>query len=57
MMLITLCLHVSFPEMTVEKLDAFIPQLLSKLYIEGLIYGNVTKQVGCFSSHQSKYFM
>lgn len=57
MMLITLCLHVSFPEMTVEKLDAFIPQLLSKLYIEGLIYGNVTKQVGCISSHQSKYFM
>ncbi|CAG2227488.1 IDE [Mytilus edulis] len=32
-------------EMTVEKLDAFIPQLLSKLYIEGLIYGNVTKQI------------
>lgn len=31
-------------EMTVEKLEAFIPQLLSKLYIEGLIYGNVTKQ-------------
>lgn len=39
-----------FSEMTVEKLDVFIPQLLSKLYIEGLIYGNVTKQV-CVSSN------
>ena len=37
--------YVDVSEMTVEKLDAFIPQLLSKLYIEGLIYGNVTKQV------------
>jgi len=36
--------------MTVEKLDAFIPQLLSKLYIEGLIYGNVTKQVSVSSN-------
>lgn len=31
--------------MTVEKLQEFIPNLLSKLFIEALIYGNVTKQV------------
>ena len=31
--------------MTAEKLQEFIPNLLSKLYIEALIYGNVTKQV------------
>ncbi|XP_076461437.1 insulin-degrading enzyme-like [Babylonia areolata] len=31
-------------DVTVEKLEAFIPQLLSLVYAEGLIYGNVTKQ-------------
>lgn len=31
--------------MTAEKLQEFIPNLLSKLFIEALIYGNVTKQV------------
>lgn len=31
-------------EVTYEKVTAFLPQLLSKLYIEGLVYGNVTKQ-------------
>lgn len=31
-------------DITVEKLQAFIPDLLSKLYLEGLIYGNFTKQ-------------
>jgi len=35
-----------FSDVTVEKLQAFIPQLLSLLYTEGLIHGNVTKQVG-----------
>ena len=40
-------LHVFlFSDVTVEKLQAFIPQLLSLLYAEGLIHGNVTKQVG-----------
>ncbi|KAK6178603.1 hypothetical protein SNE40_013354 [Patella caerulea] len=34
----------SLEEVTLEKLEAFIPQLLSKLYIEALIYGNVSKQ-------------
>ncbi len=29
--------------MTVEALKAFIPQLLSRLYMEMLIYGNVTR--------------
>ncbi|KAL3863624.1 hypothetical protein ACJMK2_005374 [Sinanodonta woodiana] len=33
-------------ELSLEKLQAFIPQLLSKLYIEGLIYGNITRQQG-----------
>ena len=36
-----------FSDVTVEKLQAFVPQLLSLLYAEGLIHGNVTKQVGC----------
>ncbi|XP_060069479.1 insulin-degrading enzyme-like [Ylistrum balloti] len=31
-------------DITDEKLQAFIPDLLSKLYLEGLIYGNFTKQ-------------
>ena len=33
-------------ELTVERLKSFIPQLLSRLHIEFLIYGNITKQVG-----------
>lgn len=39
--------------MTAEKLQEFIPNLLSKLFIEALIYGNVTKQVRKekFSTH------
>ncbi|XP_048747252.2 insulin-degrading enzyme-like [Ostrea edulis] len=31
-------------DITAEKLQAFIPELLSKLFIEALVYGNVTKQ-------------
>ncbi|ESO95121.1 hypothetical protein LOTGIDRAFT_232210 [Lottia gigantea] len=31
-------------EVTVEKMEKFMPQLLSKLYIEALIYGNTSKQ-------------
>ncbi|XP_052226154.1 insulin-degrading enzyme-like isoform X2 [Dreissena polymorpha] len=31
-------------EVSLEKLKAFLPQLFSKMYIEGLVYGNVTKQ-------------
>lgn len=31
-------------ELTAEGLQAFIPELLSKLHIEALIHGNVTKQ-------------
>ncbi|XP_021361137.1 insulin-degrading enzyme-like isoform X2 [Mizuhopecten yessoensis] len=31
-------------DITDEKVQAFIPELLSKLYLEGLIYGNFTKQ-------------
>jgi len=33
-------------EVTLEKLEAFIPQLLSRLYLEMLVYGNVTREVG-----------
>ncbi|XP_046368976.2 insulin-degrading enzyme-like [Haliotis rufescens] len=31
-------------DVTTGKLEAYIHQLLSRLYIEGLVYGNVTKQ-------------
>lgn len=31
-------------EVTVEKLELFLPQLFSKMYIEGLVYGNVTRE-------------
>ncbi|XP_045188841.2 insulin-degrading enzyme-like [Mercenaria mercenaria] len=34
----------SLEEVTLEKLTAFLPQLFSKMYIEGLVYGNITKQ-------------
>ncbi|PSN57801.1 Insulin-degrading enzyme [Blattella germanica] len=32
-------------ELTLEKVDAFIPQILSKMHIECLIHGNADKQV------------
>ncbi|KAK2166408.1 hypothetical protein LSH36_39g02052 [Paralvinella palmiformis] len=32
-------------EVTLEKLEAFIPQLLSRLYLEMLVYGNVTREL------------
>ncbi|XP_033106697.1 insulin-degrading enzyme-like [Anneissia japonica] len=34
----------SLDEVTVERLTAFIPQLLSRLHIEALFHGNLTKQ-------------
>jgi insulysin len=34
-------------ELTLEKVEAFIPQILSKMHIECLIHGNADKQV-CF---------
>ncbi|XP_046548482.1 insulin-degrading enzyme-like [Haliotis rubra] len=34
----------SLDDVTLEGLQAFIPQLLSKVYVEGLMYGNITKQ-------------
>ncbi|XP_071090018.1 insulin-degrading enzyme-like [Haliotis cracherodii] len=34
----------SLDDVTLERLQAFIPQLLSKVYVEGLMYGNITKQ-------------
>ena len=36
-------LFAVFLELTVERLKQFMPQLLSRMYIEALIYGNVTK--------------
>ncbi|XP_011313568.1 insulin-degrading enzyme-like, partial [Fopius arisanus] len=30
-------------DITVEKLEAFVPQLLSKMHVESLVYGNLTK--------------
>ena len=32
-------------DLSAEKLQSFIPELLSQLFAECLIYGNVTKQV------------
>jgi secreted Zn-dependent insulinase-like peptidase len=32
-------------ELTLEKVEAFIPQILSKMHIECLIHGNADKQV------------
>ena len=37
------CFSLLLTELTLERLKQFIPQLLSRLYIETLIYGNVTK--------------
>ena len=37
-------------ELTVERVQAFIPQLLSRLYMEMLVYGNVTKDVRTYVS-------
>lgn len=38
-------LHL-FADVTLPRLKAFIPQLLSRLHIEALLHGNITKQVG-----------
>ena len=35
-----------FSDLTVARLESFIPQLLSRLFLEFLVYGNVTAQVG-----------
>ncbi|WAR20847.1 IDE-like protein [Mya arenaria] len=35
---------VYFTNVSLEKLKLFIPQLFSKMYIEGLVYGNVTRK-------------
>ncbi|PVD29637.1 hypothetical protein C0Q70_08892 [Pomacea canaliculata] len=37
-------LLMALEDITCERLQAFIPQLLSCFYIEGLVHGNVTKQ-------------
>lgn len=34
-----------YADMTVHTLQEFIPHFLSKLFIDALVYGNVTKQV------------
>lgn len=34
-------------ELTLEKVEEFIPQILSKVHIECLIHGNADKQVRC----------
>ena len=36
---------VCFSDVNADKVQAFIPHLLSKLHLEGLVYGNATKQV------------
>lgn len=36
-----------FLVVTPERLEAFIPTLLSKIHVEGLIHGNYDKKVCC----------
>ena len=36
---------VSIPEVTVQAVQDFIPQLLSRMHLEFLIYGNVDRKV------------
>lgn len=36
---------LNITDMTVDKLQEFIPRVLSNLYIEAFMYGNVTKKV------------
>lgn len=36
-------LNINFSELTVESVQNFIPQLLSKIHVECLIHGNMTK--------------
>lgn len=43
-----LVLVISFADVTLPRLKAFIPQLLSRLHIEALLHGNITKEVGQF---------
>lgn len=33
-----------FSEITIDKLEAFIPQVLSKMHIECLLHGNINKE-------------
>lgn len=45
---IALCLMFSvmcIPDVTLPRLKAFIPQLLSRLHIEALLHGNIPKEV------------
>lgn len=44
--MLILCL-ILLTELTLEKVEAFIPQILSKVHIECLIHGNADKQVRC----------
>jgi insulysin len=41
-------------ELTLEKVEAFIPQILSKMHIECLVHGNADKQV-CISIEQNMH--
>lgn len=39
-------IYISIVDVTLPRLKAFISQLLSRLHIEALLHGNITKQVG-----------
>lgn len=39
-----LCLLLAFSDLTVEKLEVFIPQLMSMLHVECLVHGNMDKE-------------
>ena len=41
-----------FSEVTVDKLQAFIPELLGRLHIESLLQGNVSEEVRSVSDKE-----
>lgn len=50
MRVIDLTVLISILDVTLPRLKAFISQLLSRLHIEALLHGNITKQVGVILS-------
>jgi len=50
MHVIDLTVLISILDVTLPRLKAFISQLLSRLHIEALLHGNITKQVGAILS-------
>ena len=43
--MITISVHTFLIDVTAEQLQAFIPSLFSRVYIEALLHGNISKKV------------